>query len=176
MLISARGAVRSAASSPPPTGPARLGRTVTAAPRRRPQMSARDRARARARALARDPVPVHDLARASAVARELASDLAGARARALALASASGLDPSFWRKPAGVRPTPTASRLLVAAVRLLPTGDRTRYGEEYQSELSEIAESGASRRRQLLYAGRQVRSAWHLRVELWAPRRQGAAP
>lgn len=72
---------------------------------------------------------------------------------------------------------PLAGRLLAAATRLLPAGDRARYAEEFRAELWEIAHAGASRRRaQLTYAAQQVMSAWRLSAELRVPRRRRAAP
>jgi hypothetical protein len=66
--------------------------------------------------------------------------------------------------------------VLAAAVRLLPAADRARYGEEYRSELWELAQSGYGRMRQLRYALRQLRSALPMSFALRAPRRRGAAP
>jgi hypothetical protein len=75
-----------------------------------------------------------------------------------------------------VEMAPLAARLVAAAARLLPAGDRARYAEEFRSELAEIARSGAGRRPQLVYAVRQVISARRLRADLRAPRRRRAAP
>lgn len=57
-------------------------------------------------------------------------------------------------------------RLLAVATRILPPADRTRYGEEFQSELTEIASGG---RRVQLNAVRLLVSAWRLRTELRSP-------
>jgi hypothetical protein len=76
---------------------------------------------------------------------------------------------------AEVRVAPTAHRLLAAA-RLLPAGNRARYGEEYRAELWDIAHAGAGRCGQLAYAARQVMFA--LRSEARkrrVPRNQVAA-
>lgn len=70
---------------------------------------------------------------------------------------------------------PSAATLLAAAVRLLPESDRTRYTEEYRAELWDLAQAGAGRIRQLLYALCQVRSAHQMGVALRAPRRRSAA-
>lgn len=67
-----------------------------------------------------------------------------------------------------------AQRLLGSAARMLPTGDRARYAEEFGSELAEISRAGGGRRAQLAYAVLQVLSAWQLRRELQAPRRRRA--
>jgi hypothetical protein len=64
----------------------------------------------------------------------------------------------------------------VAAARLLPARERTRYAEEFRSELWEIAQVGAAGRAQMAYAARQVMAAPRLRAGLWVPRRRGAAP
>lgn len=69
-----------------------------------------------------------------------------------------------------------AKRLLTAAAWLLPAWERARYVEEFRSELWEIAHADGRRRTQLVYAARQVMSAWRLRAELKGPRRRGAAP
>jgi hypothetical protein len=71
---------------------------------------------------------------------------------------------------------PLARRLLAAAARLLPASDRARYAEEFRSELTEIARSGAGRGPQLAYAARVVMSARRLHADLRAPRRRGAVP
>jgi len=94
-------------------------------------------------------------------------DRALAHARALAYARARGL------REAGV--LPSAAGLLAAAARLLPAADRARYGEEYRSELWDLARSGAGRLRQLGYALRQLRRALPAAVALRSPRRGSAA-
>jgi hypothetical protein len=71
---------------------------------------------------------------------------------------------------------PLAAGLLAAAVRLLPASDRTRYTEEYRAELWDLAQAGAGRIRQLLYALCQIRSAHQMGVALRAPRRRSAVP
>jgi hypothetical protein len=70
---------------------------------------------------------------------------------------------------------PSAAGLLTAAARLLPAGDRARYGEEYRSELWDLARSGAGRVRQLGYALRQLRRAFPAGVALRSARRRSAA-
>lgn len=121
-----------------------------------------ERARGRARDLDRGFIHVRSLA------DELADELARARP-GTRTAGASG-----QRKVKGI--APWAASLLAAAVRLLPAADRARYAEEYLSELWDLAQSGARRRRQLGYALRQFRSAPLLGFALRFPRRRGAAP
>ena len=70
----------------------------------------------------------------------------------------------------------SATRLLTAAARLLPVGERARYAEEYRSELWELAQAGAGRIRQLCYALRQLRSAPSMGFAVRSPRRRSAAP
>jgi hypothetical protein len=104
-------------------------------------------------------------------ALSVAADLSQAREFALTSASV----PAKEERGAGRRVAPSAARLLAAATGLLAAADRARYSEEYRAELWEIAAAGGGRRQQLLYAIRQVRSAWRLRTALGMPRR-GTAP
>jgi hypothetical protein len=101
--------------------------------------------------------------------RYRASDLdyALAHARASAYARARALC------EAGV--VPSAAGLLTAAAGLLPAADRARYGEEYRSELWDLARSGAGRLQQLGYALRQLRRALPAGLALRSPRRSSAA-
>ncbi len=69
-----------------------------------------------------------------------------------------------------------AGRLVAAAARVLPVGDRTRYAEELRSELWEIARAGGGWRPQLGHAARLVIAAPRLRAGLRIPRRRGAVP
>jgi hypothetical protein len=94
-------------------------------------------------------------------------DRALAHARALAYARARGL------RTVGV--APSAAGLLAAAAWLLPAADRARYGEEYRSELWDLAQSGAGRLRQLGYALRQLRRALPACLALRSPRHGSAA-
>lgn len=66
-----------------------------------------------------------------------------------------------------------ALRLTETVARMLPTENRTRYGEEFGSELADIALAGGGRWAQMAYAVRQVRCVWQLRAEL-RRRRSGA--
>ena len=77
------------------------------------------------------------------------------------------------REAGGV--VPSAAGLLTAAAGLLPAGDRARYGEEYRSELWDLARSGAGRVRQLGYALRQLRRAFPAGIALRSARRRRAA-
>lgn len=70
----------------------------------------------------------------------------------------------------------SAAGLLATAARLLPAADADRYAEEYLSELWELAESGAGRLRQLLYAVRQLLRALPMRFMLRSPRRRSTTP
>ena len=98
----------------------------------------------------------------------------------LAFTSGSALwsrDGAKDREQAGAGPvTPSASRLVGAAARLLPAPDRARYAEEYRSELWETAQAGAGRWRQLQYAVRQLTHALLLHSALRVPRRKSTAP
>jgi hypothetical protein len=69
-----------------------------------------------------------------------------------------------------------AVQLLVLVAWLLPAGERSRYAEEFWSELSEIAQAGDGRLDQLAYAVRQVVSTLYLAAELRVPRRRSASP
>ena len=125
---------------------------------------------ARARALNRVIASARDLARA--LNRDLPADLDDDLNFVSTLALARAVR---GQRGAG-RVVPLAGRLLLAAARLLPAGDRARYAEEFRSEPTEIARAGAGRRGQLAYAARVVMSARRLRADQRAPRRRRAAP
>jgi len=74
------------------------------------------------------------------------------------------------------RVAPSACRLTIVAAWLLPAGQRARYGEEYRSELYDLAAGGAGRRQQLGYALRLLGRAGPLRLAVLAPRRGKASP
>ncbi len=97
--------------------------------------------RDRARALARDLGRARD--RTRAIARDL--NHACARARDRADLAALRDDKTLHGRPA-VHVTVPAGRLVAAATRLLPAADQARFGEEYRSELWELAAAGAARR------------------------------
>jgi hypothetical protein len=92
------------------------------------------------------------------------------------LSAATGSARDGQGQRSAVRMAPLAGRLLAVAAGLLPAGDRARYAEEFLSELTEMAQAGARRRQQLVYAARVALSARRLRADLRAPRRRGAAP
>jgi hypothetical protein len=81
-------------------------------------------------------------------------------------AEPSGLGRVWWE----------AGRLAGVAARLLPARDRCRFAEEYRSELWELAQGGAPRRRQVAHAVRLLGSSVALRVALGSLRRRSAAP
>lgn len=158
----------------------------------------RDLARARiaARHIAR--TSIH--ARAWSNAVDLACALSDASARASALSGASDLALILARACAGANglvddlggnltrvadarkqrrtslPARSAAGLVSAAARLLPAADRARYGDEYQSELWDLAQFGASRLQQLKYALRQLLRAFSMGRTLRSPRRRSAVP
>jgi len=59
---------------------------------------------------------------------------------------------------------------------LLPKADRARFGEEYRSELWDLAAAGAGRHQQMGYALRQFGCAVPLRFAVLSPRHKKAAP
>jgi hypothetical protein len=162
-----------------------------------------NRARNRARAIDRALACAHALADALDRARDRADDLnldrVGARAidRALAddLNHARALVRTVdqvanpGRSDRGVLPGASspghararrvalpARRLVAAAAGLVPAGERARYGEEYRSELHDLAASGAGRCRQLGYALRLLAGTLRLRRAVLAPRHGKAGP
>jgi hypothetical protein len=74
------------------------------------------------------------------------------------------------------RVTPSARRLVAVAARLLPAADRARYGEEYRSELWDLAAAGVGRCQQIGYAARQLYWAVPVHFALLGPRRRKASP
>jgi predicted RNA-binding protein with RPS1 domain len=74
------------------------------------------------------------------------------------------------------RVSPSAAGLLDLAARLLPAADRARYGEEYRSELWDLAQAGAGRTGQLRHAVCQVASAIPMSRALRSLRRRITAP
>ena len=74
------------------------------------------------------------------------------------------------------QPTLSGCRLSAVAAWLLPAGERARYGEEYRSELHDLAAAGAGRRQQLGYAIRLLVRAMPLRLAMLAPRHGKASP
>jgi hypothetical protein len=121
----------------------------------------------------RAPTFDRDLASARTGARSLAYELQLLRDRV------AELDRTPWTVPPGhdsgkrvqARPVAlSARRLAVAAAWLLPAGDRARYGDEYRSELWDLAHAGAGRRQQVGYAFRQFVRAVPMRQAVLAPR------
>lgn len=138
-----------------------------------------------------------DLNRAHAVAGDLYIELARVSRHPVrsAHASTGAIDAARARKQAkrlnyalsaackkaergngGVVRTPAmgAARLLAVAAWVLPAGDRARYGEEFRSELAEVALAGGGRFAQLAHSARVVVSSVRLRWELAPPQRHGA--
>jgi hypothetical protein len=68
-----------------------------------------------------------------------------------------------------VKPVRAADRLVARAAQALPLGDQARYREEFDSELHDLAQDGASRRAQLAHALRISLRVWSLRRALRAP-------
>lgn len=152
-----------------------LGRALVRASDRTSDLVS-DLVRARERASGLPVDRARDLAAVLALSEDLIRALDRARDRAIAPAGQEGVGGGSAVGQTAVRVAPTAKRLAGAAARLLPAGDRARFAEEFGSELWEIARAGGRRRRQLMYAARQVGSAWRLRRALRVPRRQGAVP
>jgi hypothetical protein len=120
-----------------------------------------------------DSVSSAAIARAIARARTLHVIMTRTETRVLYL---EGHRPSTPGLRSGARRSAAARRLAAAAARMLPAGDRARYGEEFGSELADLALAGGGRRVQLAYAARQLRRAPRLRADLRSPRRRSAAP
>lgn len=80
------------------------------------------------------------------------------------------------RFPSAVNSFGTARRLVTIAASLLPDKDRARFCEEYRSELWDLASAGATRRRQLGYAFRQLLRTVPLRAAVLSPRRRRTGP
>ena len=108
---------------------------------------------------------------ASAIQR----DLDYAAARAATLTTALTQIRAARRQRRIERGTSCTTRLLAAAVLLLPASDRVRYAEEYWSELQDLALAGNGGIRQLRYGLRQLRSAPSMSFALRSPRRRSAA-
>ncbi|GAB1641760.1 hypothetical protein [Krasilnikovia sp. MM14-A1259] len=76
----------------------------------------------------------------------------------------------------GASPVLVARRLLNGAVKALPACHRSRYSEEFRSELHDLATARATHFEQVWYALRQINLAFELRAELRRPARRGARP
>ena len=110
------------------------------------------------------------LARDRNLIRSVARDFARARDRAI------DLDRALADNRGVRRVAPSAAGLLAAVARLLPAADRSRYADEYLSELYDIAQSGAGRLQQLRYAFRQLQNVVPMSFVLRSPRRRSAVP
>jgi hypothetical protein len=128
-----------------------------------------------------DRILASDLTRDLDLASGLASDLdhpLAPRPAAATVASPSALRPAAL--PAGrirgKRQSATARRLLSAAAYVLPAEDRARYGEEFGSELAELALAGGGRLNQLGYSARVAFSSVRLRAVLGSRLRQDTLP
>jgi hypothetical protein len=80
------------------------------------------------------------------------------------------------RMQRSIRQVPALAAWLLAAVRLLPAADRTRYAEEYRSELWDLTRPGAGRLRLLGYVMRQLLRILPLCCVLRAPRHGSPVP
>lgn len=69
-------------------------------------------------------------------------------------------------------PAAGAVKLARGTVKALPAANRSRYHDEFTSELYELAAAGASRWKQLAYSLRLLNQAWVLRAELRATAKQ----
>jgi len=134
---------------------------------------ARDLGRARDRARARDIGLDIDLDPDIDRAVRLAGVLESLPERARRLGRVDALD---GQQDAGRRVVPSAGRLLAAAARLLPAGDRGRYREEFSSELWDLAQVGGGRCQQFRYTGSQIVRLVQVRAAVLAPRRRGVSP
>jgi hypothetical protein len=103
--------------------------------------------------------------------RNRGDSLEARRLRLLKMMAGSARNPGTAARPAW-----PANGLAGVASLLLPIADRARYSEEYRSELWDLAQAGAGRIRQLLYALRQIRNARPTSSALRSPRRKSSAP
>jgi hypothetical protein len=71
-----------------------------------------------------------------------------------------------------IRSVVAARHVALAVARLLPRRNQARYSAEWQSELHEIATTGASRARQILYALHLFNSVFVLRADLKSAKRR----
>ena len=138
------------------------------------------RARAHARDLADELARIHDDLGLTC-ARDLADEIDSAYVSAYALAADLDLDRADARtngseQPGTRRVAPSAAGLLTTAARLLPAADRSRYAEEYRSELWDIAQAGGGRIKQWRYAFCQLRNALPMHVAVRSPRRRSSVP
>ena len=135
-----------------------------------------------------DLARILDLDTAHARAEDLVSTLARIRDHArirdldhalfIALNLADAIDSARTVSSQGrrVETARFAGRLVEVATRILPVMDQVRYGEEFRSELAEVARAGGGRWTQMTFAARLLTSAWSLRAELRDPQRHRALP
>lgn len=117
-----------------------------------------------------------DRSRAITYIRILSSDLKRARAITRLRIPQFEFPLGESRRTVAREPMRLAGRLVSAAAKILPENDRTRYEEEFRSELADLVQAGVGRRAQLSYAIRQVAFAWPLRRELRLPQRHWVRP
>ncbi|GAA3144740.1 hypothetical protein GCM10010466_39800 [Planomonospora alba] len=76
--------------------------------------------------------------------------------------------------PSGPTVPRFAKRLIDLELQLVPLEHRARYQEEFHSEQWDLADAGATKSMQVLYAVQQFRRVWQLRRELQDPGRRSA--
>jgi hypothetical protein len=133
-----------------------------------------DRVVALARALARDLA----LVRALDLDRDRDRVLALARARRVSVELVGLLEELVAGSVSGagsVRVAVWAGWLVGLALRVVPVGERGRYGEEWRGELWDLAgQGGGRRRRQTVHAVRTLACAWSVRSGVREGRRRPA--
>jgi hypothetical protein len=137
----------------------------------------------RVRALSRDPAGralISYMESAGVLAGALDSHLTRARVFGRSANDADVRARERARRQSTVRAKPDrgpvtvlAGKLIRTATSFLPAADQARYAEEYRAELWDLAHAGAPRRRQIVYACRQLGSSLALRRALRTSRRQG---
>jgi hypothetical protein len=73
-----------------------------------------------------------------------------------------------------VRVVVCAGWLVGWALRVVPAGERSRYGEEWRGELWDLAEGSGRWRRQTVHAVRTLACAWSVRAGIREGRRRPA--
>ena len=129
-------------------------------------------------ALSRAAGRANALSRARAIARaiDLANALDDARSFLQVADRNRGPTAVTSGRRSAKRRITVAQPLLAAATWVLPHGDRARYGEEFGSELADIADAGGGTFTQLRYATRVMVSSMWLRVALVSRRPRGELP
>lgn len=126
---------------------------------------ARDLARDLTLVGARDLTRALDLVGAIEAARQMVTPIAAALS-----ASAATAGGPVQGDSGGVQPGRVAVGVVQRMVRVLPTGDRARYRQEFLAELHALAQEQASRRVQLGHVLRAAAGMWSLRRVLRGPR------